>query len=153
MTNQGFFHSAYVQLTGLIALTLIAGNVYAFGNACKNVNFSVNNNYDRAVTVTKFELWSESEGRWLNDDFKNVVAPMGAQDFTVRKGETVEHAENDRITKIKVYYEYTVPGPLGEIPPRMETVKHTSTDTTISDPICVAGKWYNATISAQPDRP
>lgn len=135
--------------TALVAamLMLTASGAHAFGNACKNVNFSVDNNLSRAVTVTKFELWSESEGRWLNEDFKNVPVPMGAKDFVVRKGETVEYAENDRITKIKVHYKYQVPGPLGEIPPRVDTVTGTSTDTKIDDPICVADRWYKATIN------
>lgn len=145
--------SKSVAILGITALTLVAGTAHAFGNACKNVNFSVDNNYDKGVTVTKVELWSESEGRWLSDDFKNVPVPKGAKDFVVRKGENVEHAENDRITKIRYHYQYEQWGPMGEIPIRKDTIKHTSTDTSITDPICVAGRWYKGTINAEPDRP
>ena len=102
-SNHPFRH----PVLALITLMLIASSAHAFGNACKNVNFSVDNNNDYGVTVTRFELWSQSEGRWLGDDFKNVGVPGGAKDFVVRRGENVEHAENDRITQIRVHYEYT----------------------------------------------
>lgn len=137
---------------GIAALVSATGTAHAFGNACKNVKFSVDNNYERGVTVTKVELWSESEGRWLSDDFKDIVVPKGAKDFVVRKSENVEHAENDRITKIRYHYKYEVWGPMGEIPIRKDTVRYTSTDTSIADPICVAGRWYKGTINAEPDR-
>jgi hypothetical protein len=130
---------------------LIASNAHAFGNACKNVNFSVDNENDYGVIVTRFELWSASEGRWLSDDFSNVAVPAGAKDFVVRRGENVEHAENDRITQIRVHYEYTYSTREGsyEIPQKVYTAKLSSTDTTITDPVCVAGRWYKATIQAR----
>ena len=144
--------SRTLSILGIAALPLVAGSAHAFGNACKNVNFSVDNNYDRGVTITKVELWSQSEGRWLKNDFKNVDVPKGARDFVVYKGENVEYAENDRITKIRYHYQYEVWGPMGEIPIRKDTVKLTSTDTSIVDPICVAGRWYKGTINAAPDK-
>jgi hypothetical protein len=127
------------KVTGLagVILALSMGNAYAFGNAGKNVNFSVDNEFTRgAVVVTSFDLWSESEGRWLKEDFHNVDVPVGAKDFVVRKGEDVEYAENDRITKIRVNFRVGFSGP-----------DLVSIDTSIDDPICVAGRWYKATIS------
>lgn len=145
--NHLFRHS----VLALITLMLIASSAHAFGNACKNVNFSVDNNNDYGVAVTRFEFWSESEGRWLGDDFKNIVVPGGAKDFAVRRGENIEHAENDRITQIRVHYEYeyVTRESAGEIPPKVYTAKLTSTDTTIINPVCVAGRWYKATIHAR----
>jgi hypothetical protein len=32
-------------------------------------------------------------------------------------------------------------------------MQYTATDTSIADPICVAGRWYKGTIYAEPDRP
>ena len=139
-----------IGLAGAVLLLSI-GNAYGFGNACKNVNFSVDNEFSRGVTVTSFELWSESEGHWLNENFQNVSVPFGARDFIVRRGENVEHGENDRITKIRVHFEIQFSGPLGEIPVRIETASYTSTDTRINDPVCVAGRWYKATIKLLPD--
>lgn len=132
-------------------LMFIANNVHAFGNACKNVNFSVDNENDYGVKVTKFDLWSKSEGRWLKNSFKGVTVPGGAKDFAVRRGENVQYGENDRITKIKAHYEYDYVSREGayEIPPKVDTAKLTSTDTTITDPVCVAGRWYKATIKSK----
>jgi len=134
-----------------IALMAAGSNAYALGNACKNVYFSVDNENDYTVTVTKIDLWSQSEGRWLKNNIKDVAVPSGARDFVVRKGEKVENGENDRITKIKVHYKYEYIYPSGwEVSTAVETVKRSSTDTTIIDPICVADRWYKATIHPVP---
>lgn len=89
-----------------VTLMLVAGNAHAFGNTCRNVNFSVDNENDYGFLVTRLELWSASEGRWLGDDIPNITVPGGAKDFVIRRGENVEHAENDRITQIRVHYQY-----------------------------------------------
>lgn len=142
---------SYVITAASFPLMLTSAGVYAFGNSCKNVNFSVDNNYDKQVTVNRIELWSESEGRWLKDDIKNIEVPVGKKDFVIRKGENVEHAENDRITKMKIHYFYKVKEGNG-LPADTFTakVKHTST-SPISDPVCVANRWYKGTINAVPD--
>jgi hypothetical protein len=131
---------------------LSANTANAFGDACKSVNFSVDNENDYGVVVTRFELWSASEGRWLSNDFKNTSVPGGAKDFVVRRGENIEHGENDKIIKIRVDYQYDYVTREGayEIPPKIYTAKLSSTDTTITDPVCVAGRWYKATIDAKP---
>ncbi len=131
-----------------LTLMLGASQAYAFGNACKNVNFSVDNNFTQGVssggvTVTSVELWSQSEGRWLWNDFKNVFVPAGAKDFVVKNGEDVQYAENDRITAIKYYYKYEVDAGGG----KTKTVHASSTDSSIADPVCVAGRWYKGTIN------
>jgi hypothetical protein len=131
-----------------LALMLGASQAYAFGNACKNVNFSVDSNFTQGdgVTVTSVELWSQSEGRWLYNDFKNVFVPNGARDFVVRKGENVEYAENDRITAIKYNYKYDQ-----LIEGKSKTVHASSTDPSITDQVCVADRWYKGTINVAPD--
>ena len=108
------------------------------------MTFTVNNNFPQSITVERFELFSASEGRWLNENFADVVVPAGAQGFVVRTGETVENAENDRVTQIRVSYRRFVDvdpdGPGGWI-------SGTRTDTSITSPICVANKRYNATVN------
>ena len=145
-------HSFRRPVLAGVMLMLIASNAHAFGNACKNVNLSVDNENDYGVLVTRFEFWSASEGRWLGDDFRNITVPGGAKDFVVRRGENLEKMENDRVSQIRVHYEYDYVSREGswEIPPKVETAKLTSTDTTITDPVCVAGRWYKATIQARP---
>jgi hypothetical protein len=120
----------------LIALLLTGNNAHAlFGDdACRNVILSVDNNFGQDIRVRRFELWSESEGRWLNEDFRDIDVPRGAQNFVVEPNEDVEYGENDRITQIRVHFDAA-----GEARIR--------TDRNIPDPICVAGKRYRPTIS------
>jgi hypothetical protein len=126
-----------------LKLMMIGSVAHAFGNACKRVNFSVDNNYGKEITVTRFELFSESEGRFLNEDFRNVVVPVGAKDFAVRRGETIEHAENDKITEIIVHFdEFVDTDPDGP----GHWVSRTRHDKSVTDPICRADRWYKATI-------
>ena len=91
-------------LLAAVALAAAAPDAHAFGDACKNVNLSVENDY--GVVVTNFEFWSQSEGRWLNEQFSNISVPGGAKDFVVARNQNIEHAENDKITQIRVHYEY-----------------------------------------------
>jgi hypothetical protein len=98
------------------------------------VILSVDNNFGQDIRVRRFELWSESEGRWLNEDFRDIDVPRGAQNFVVEPNEDVEYGENDRITQIRVHFDAA-----GEARIR--------TDRNIPDPIYVAGKRYRATIS------
>lgn len=120
---------SFVVVTSL-TLMLTASGAHAFGNGCRNVTFSVDNNANVGITVTSFDLFSQSEGRWLHDDFANIGVPANARNFVVRRGETVEHAENDRITSIIVN---TTNGP---------SLPH----AVIGDQICVANKLYKGTF-------
>jgi hypothetical protein len=79
-----------------LALMMTGGGAHAVGNACRNVNFSVNNgftvnNRPHALTVERLQLFSASEGRWLTESIPDVVVPAGAQDFAIRRGEHVEY--------------------------------------------------------------
>jgi hypothetical protein len=96
-------------LTAAVAVIALAtaSNAHAFGNACKNVTFKVTNNFAVGVTVTRVDLWSQSEGRWLQDDFKNSFVKAGGKEVVVREGEDVEHGENDLIGMMKVFYNWT----------------------------------------------
>jgi hypothetical protein len=136
--------SKYVAAVAMLGLVAIGGNAHAFGNACRNVTFTVNNNFTQPITVERFELWSASEGRWLNENFADAVVPAGAQGFVVREGETVEYAENDSITQIRVSFRRFVDndpdGPGGWID--LQRI-----DRDIANPKCVANRRYNATVN------
>ena len=136
--------SKFVAAVVFLGLSTAGGGAHAFGNACRNVTFTVNNNFTQPITVERFELWSASEGRWLNENFRDVVVPARAQGFVVRQGETVEYAENDRIEQIRVSFRRFVDndpdGPGGWI-------AGTRIDGDITSPVCVANKRYNATIN------
>lgn len=61
-----------------LALMMTVSGALAIGNACRNVTFSVNNNFDDIITAEKFELYSIGEGRYLNENFADRVAQPGA---------------------------------------------------------------------------
>jgi hypothetical protein len=150
------FHNCTIR-TLLIAMSLAApvvftNNAMALGDACKDVNFSVDNDYDKGVTVTKVELYSESEGRWLSNNIPNIFVPKGAKDFVLYKGENIEYGENDRITQMKVHYQYDVlvDNGNGGGNDHYQHIYHCSTDKSIADQICVANRWYKGAIHSRP---
>jgi hypothetical protein len=136
--------SKIAAAVAFLGLATAGGGAHAIGNACRDVTFTVNNNFTQPITVERFELFSASEGRWLNENFADVVVPAGAQGFVVRAGETVEYAENDRIEQIRVSFRRFVDndpdGPGG-------WVAGTRIDSSIANPVCVANKRYNATVN------
>lgn len=121
-----------------LALMMTVSSAQAFGNACRRVDFYVNNNFPDEITVEKFELYSDSEGRYLNEDFPNISVPQGAQDFLVRAGETVEYGENDFISRIRVTWTH-ISNTNGAFH------RHTTTDYDAGG-TCVADRSYTATI-------
>lgn len=121
-----------------LALVMTVSGAHAFGNNCRRVDFSVTNNFPDEIIVEKFELYSSSEGRYLNEDFANISVAQGAQNKVVRTNENVEYAENDNITNIRVTWTHTS-NSTGAFH------RHATTDYSAGG-ICVAGKLYNATI-------
>ena len=121
-----------------IALLMSAGDVQAFGNACRRVDFRVNNDVNDEITVEKFELYSASEGRYLNENFADISVPQGAQNFVVRLGETVEYAEDDFISRIRVTWTH-ISNTTGDFH------RHTTVDYDAQG-TCIADRSYTATI-------
>ncbi|MCM1981431.1 hypothetical protein [Lyngbya confervoides] len=113
-------------------------------DACKNVTFRVDNNYGLPITVERFELWSVQEGRWLNENFQDVVVPAGAQAFTVRTGESVEYGEDDDITQIRVHFR-VFEDVSNDAP--AQWYDRSRIDSDIANPTCVANKIYRATVN------
>lgn len=121
-----------------LALMMTVSGAHAFGNNCRRVDFYVNNNFADEITVEKFELYSASEGRYLNENFANISVPQGAQNFRVRTDENVEYAENDDITNIKVTWTH-INNATGAFH------RHATIDYSAGG-ICVADRSYSATI-------
>jgi hypothetical protein len=128
--------SAAMSSFVLAAILLTANNAHAlFGSdACRNVVLAVDNNFGQDIRVRRFELWSASEGRWLNENFRDIDVRRDAQNFVVEPNEDIEYGENDRITQLRVHFDAG----------GREWVR---TDTTVTNPICVAGRRYRATIN------
>lgn len=137
--NRKICSAAFVSL----ALIMTGSDAHALGNACRRVNFSVDNNHGGEIIVEKFELYSVSQGRWMNEDFTDSFVPTGAQDFPVQRGETMESSQNDIINQIRVSFRHFADNDPDEAG---EWHDHTRIDHDISDPICVSDRWYKATI-------
>jgi hypothetical protein len=83
------------------------------GNTCKNTDIFITNSrtrngIDTAIEVTKVELYSASEGDWISEDLSNEILDHGTTG--IWWDEDLAGAENDLITKWRVYYKYVVNG-------------------------------------------
>ena len=130
--------AAFASAAVALALMMPVSSVHAWGNACRRVDFRVDNEFPDEITVEKFELYSASEGRYLNENFQDIVVPQGARNFLVRQNETVEYAENDVINRIKVTWTHWS-NTTGEFH------RHTSIDYDAGG-TCVADRTYTATV-------
>lgn len=99
------------------AEALTSEHVSALGaDACRNTDITITNSYEldglaRPIRVHRVEFWSTSEGRWTSEDLANTSMEYGAT--LTWWNEDLAHAENDRITHWRVYFEYAeyIPGP------------------------------------------
>ena len=78
-------------------------------DACKNTNIYISNwvikaGTARTIKVTKVKYYSASEGRWYTEGLTNETINYGWR--RVWYDEDLQHAENDLITKWRVYYRY-----------------------------------------------
>ena len=121
-----------------LALMASASGVQAFGNACRRVDFRVNNDFADEITVEKFELYSASEGRYLNENFPDISVPQGATNLLVRADETVEYGENDFISHIRVTWSH-ISNTTGDFH------RHTTVDYA-AEGTCIADRSYTATV-------
>jgi hypothetical protein len=135
-----------IAAAAFLALVLVGSSAHAFGNACKNVNFSVDNHFDAEIEVQQFDFWSRTEGRWLTENFANTKVGPNKQDAIVQENEDIQYAERDDLTEIKVHYKILVdededgPG---------EWISRTWTDRAVTDPTCFANRWYNADVGPE----
>lgn len=78
-------------------------------DACKNTEITVTNLRERSgvetdLLVTKVEYYSASEARWYTEDLSNEEVDFGTS--LTWNNEDLQHAENDLLTKFRVYYQY-----------------------------------------------
>jgi hypothetical protein len=81
----------------------------AFGDACKNTDITVVNSlfYDgkeRDIRVEYVKYYSASEAKWYSETLGNVDLEPDTQHTW--ENHDLEHVENDRLTKWRVYFKY-----------------------------------------------
>lgn len=95
-----------VDASGSLAVTR-----QGLGNACKNIEIIVTNSRSRngvntSIVVDRVEAYSASEGAWLNEDLPDQRLTFG--ETYVWFDQDLAQAENDLLTKWRVYYRYWV---------------------------------------------
>jgi hypothetical protein len=80
-----------------------------FGDSCNNIDITVRNSRERngvttAILVDRVEAWSASEGDWLPEDLADATIGYGGGRTWL--DEDLARAENDTLTKWRVYYRY-----------------------------------------------
>lgn len=133
-------HRMSAMIFTLASLIVFSDGAYALlgSDACRRVRFTVNNENVSEIIVQRFELFSVDEGRWLNEDFRNVRVPAGERGFLVQDSETVEYAEGDDISQIRVHFRIQRDG-------RWRNAVWVDPD--IANRKCVAERTYNATVA------
>lgn len=78
-------------------------------DACKNTDITVVNSFffdgkEREIRVDHVKYYSSSEGDWYNQSLDDVTLAPNKQHTWQNKD--LQHAENDRLTKWRVYFKY-----------------------------------------------
>lgn len=79
------------------------------GNSCNNIeiiitNSRTRNGVDTRIAVDRVQAYSASEGDWLNEDLSDQSMPFGSTETWF--DQDLAQAENDLLTKWRVYYRY-----------------------------------------------
>jgi hypothetical protein len=111
------------------------------GNSCNNIDITITNSRERngvgtAIKVDRVEAWSASEGNWLPEDLLDSSISFGAG--LTWLNEDLAQAENDLLTKWRVYYRYK------EADGDWSDPVYQEIDTT--DDICRADDNYHLTV-------
>jgi hypothetical protein len=95
-------------------VTLQSTSQSLFGSdSCRNTDIFITNSrtrngVDTAIEVHSVEFYSSSEGRWYSEDLTNEIVNFATTHTWWN--EDLAHAENDLITKWRVYYKYASGG-------------------------------------------
>ena len=121
--------------------TQITPNVKAaaplFGDACKNVKFSVKNQHNSGgrIEIRTVEYYNKANGKWQTEQIANKEAAYGATVTT--NGDNLRDSEGEQITKIKFRYKYL---PTGRGANWSDEITSETFET--SQPVCNANRTY-----------
>ncbi|HVG62943.1 MAG TPA: hypothetical protein VNA24_30545 [Hyalangium sp.] len=110
------------------------------GNSCRNIEIIITNSRTRdgvntRIAVERVEAYSASEGDWLNEDLPDEGLSYG--ETYVWFDQDLAQAENDLLTKWRVYYRYITDGNWsGLVYQEINTV----------DDVCLANNDYHLTV-------
>ena len=94
-------------VTGILALTLLPGVVFAFGDNCKDVRMAVFNDHPVEIKVLRIEYKDyDKDGKWRTENVTNRKIATTKHYTFIRN---LEYVKNDD-TKIKVVYKENLGG-------------------------------------------
>ena len=108
-----------------------------FGDACKNVKFTVKNQHNSGgqIEIRQVEYFNKANGKWQTEDIPNQVINQGAT-FTTN-GDDLKDSEGEQITKIKYRYKYKGTGRGANWSDEI-----VSNEFVPSSPVCNANRTY-----------
>lgn len=108
-----------------------------FGDACKNVKFSVKNQHNSGgrIEIREVQYFNKANGKWQTEQVSNKEAAQGATVTT--NGDDLRDSEGEQITKVKFKYKYL---PTGRGANWSDEI--VSAEFTPSSPVCNAGRTY-----------
>lgn len=108
-----------------------------FGDACKNVKFTVKNQHNSGgqIEIRQVEYYNKANGKWQTEDIPNQIINQGAT-FTTN-GDDLKDSEGEQITKIKYRYKYKGTGRGANWSDEI-----VSDEFVPSSPVCNAGRTY-----------
>ncbi len=108
-----------------------------FGDACKNVKFSVKNQHNSGgqIEIREVQYFNKANGKWQTEEVANKVANQGATVTT--NGDDLKDSEGEQITKVKFKYKYL---PTGRGTNWSDEI--VSAEFVPSSPVCNANRSY-----------
>lgn len=108
-----------------------------FGDACKNVKFSVKNQHNSGgqIEIREVQYFNKANGKWQTEQVSNKVASQSATVTT--NGDDLKDSEGEQITKVKFKYKFL---PTGRGANWSDEI--VSAEFIPSSPVCNANRSY-----------
>jgi hypothetical protein len=77
-----------------------------FGDACKNVKFSVKNQHNSGgqIEIREVQYYNKANGKWQTEQVSNKIANQNQ--VVTTNGDDLKDSEGEQITKVKFKYKY-----------------------------------------------
>lgn len=119
--------------------TTVKAAAPVFGDACKNVKFSVKNQHNSGgqIEIREVTYYNKANGKWQTEQVANKLINQGATGTT--NGDDLKDSEGEQITKVKFKYKYK---PTGAGANWSDEI--TSAEFVPSSSVCNANRTYGA---------
>lgn len=108
-----------------------------FGDACKNVKFSVKNQHNSGgqIEIREVQYYNKANGKWQTEQVSNKIANQNQ--VVTTNGDDLKDSEGEQITKVKFKYKYKGTGRGANWSDEI-----VSNEFVPGSPVCNAGRTY-----------